>query len=139
MATQTTTQQATTTNFNLLKTALRGNAVFSIISAAIALVASSSVAELMGVEPTLPFIIIGVGLVIWAVEVFAISSQEPIRPDFVRMVIGGDLLWVAGSAALLLFDPFDFATEGKWLVLVLADIVLTFAIVQYVGLRRAHR
>lgn len=139
MATQTTTQQVTSTNFNLLKNALRGNAVFSLISAITALVASGSIADLIGVEPTLPFIIIGVGLIIWAIEVYAISSQDPIRPQFVRMVIGGDLMWVVGSAVLLLFDPFDFATEGKWVVLVLADIVLTFAILQYVGLRRASR
>jgi hypothetical protein len=139
MATHTKAQQVTSAHFNLLKNALRGNAIFSILSAIVALVASGSIADLMGVDANLPFLIVGVGLVIWAVEVFVISSQDPIRPQLVKLVIGGDLLWVVGSAALLLFDPFDFATEGKWLVLVLADVVLTFAIVQYVGLRRSQR
>ncbi|MCI0709366.1 MAG: hypothetical protein L0154_04310 [Chloroflexi bacterium] len=139
MTTQTTTHQVTSTNFNLLKTALRGNALFSVISAVVTLVTSGSVAEFMGVEDNLPFIILGVGLVLWAVDVYFVSSQDPIRPDYVKMIIGGDLLWVAGSAVLLLFDPFDFSTAGMWAVLVVADIVLTFAIVQYVGLRRTRR
>lgn len=139
MTTQTTTQHVTSTNFNLLKTALRGNALFSILSAAVALVASGSVAEFMGVEDTLPFIVLGVGLVLWAIDVYFVSLQDPIRPDYVKMIIGGDLLWVAGSAVLLLFDPFDFSTAGMWAVLVVADIVLTLAILQYVGLRRAGR
>ena len=140
MTTQTTTQQqVTSTNFNLLRTVLRGNALISILSAVVALVASGSVAEFMGVEDTLPFIILGIALVLWAIDVYVVSSQDPIRANYVKMIIGGDLLWVAGSAVLLLLDPFDFSTSGMWAVLVIADIVLTFAILQYVGLRRARR
>jgi hypothetical protein len=33
-------------------------------------------------------------------------------------------------------DAFALTSGGKWLVLILADMVLLFAIVQYVGIRR---
>jgi hypothetical protein len=48
-----------------------------------------------------------------------------------------NVLWVVGSAALLLAAPDLFNRLGQWLVALVALVVADFALVQYVGLRRA--
>ena len=47
----------------------------------------------------------------------------------------GDLGWVAGSAALLLLDPVGLTRAGFWAVGGVAEVVLTFAVLQMVALR----
>jgi hypothetical protein len=47
-----------------------------------------------------------------------------------------DLAWVIASAGLIFANLVDFTTAGKWAIAILADVVLVFAIVQFVGLRR---
>ena len=37
---------------------------------------------------------------------------------------------------LLIFDPWNFASGGKWLLAGISDIVAVFAILQIIGLRR---
>jgi hypothetical protein len=54
----------------------------------------------------------------------------------VWMVIGGDLLWVVASYAILLAGRPALTTAGSWSVGILAEIVALFAVIQFVGLRR---
>ena len=58
---------------------------------------------------------------------------------FAWYAIIGDVVWVIGTAAILLTDAFSLTSEGKWLLFIIGDIVLTFAVVQYIGLRRMNR
>ncbi len=51
-----------------------------------------------------------------------------------RIAITLDFLWVVGSGILIALGILN--TGGNWCTAVVADVVLFFAIVQYVGLRR---
>lgn len=126
----------TSNHMNTLRNVLRGNVIFSLLSGLLMLLAAGSVANFMDVDATWPFYALGVGLFLWAADVYLVSAQENINPRYVWGIIAGDLSWVIGSALILLFDPFDFSTEGKWAILIIADIVLTFAALQYRSLRR---
>jgi hypothetical protein len=47
-----------------------------------------------------------------------------------------DLVWVLGSGLLLFVVP--FSTSGKWLVGIIAELVLAFAALQWFGIRRVR-
>lgn len=55
------------------------------------------------------------------------------------MTIGLDVLWIIASAALLVAAPAALNTEGRWTVLILADVVAVFGIFGSFGLRRLAR
>jgi hypothetical protein len=54
-----------------------------------------------------------------------------------RVAIALDALWVVGSAVLVLASLLN--ATGNWTAAILADVVLAFAICQFIGLRRLER
>lgn len=48
-----------------------------------------------------------------------------------------DAVWVEGSYGLILVVP--FSVGGKWLVALLAELVLAFAILQWLGIRKIRK
>ncbi|MEQ9635233.1 MAG: hypothetical protein RLW68_04010 [Devosia marina] len=60
---------------------------------------------------------IGFGLLPWAMFNLIIASSSRAVPRLVRANIAGDLLWIVGSVALILFHASELATLG-WVALV---------------------
>ena len=122
---------------NILGTALYGNAMFSALSGILMLVASKQTAELTGITPPLVFIIVGVGLLGWVAYILSVRRSHPdYQATAVWSIIGGDLVWVAASAAVILLNLVPLTVSGKWAIALIADMVLLFAIWQYFGWRR---
>ena len=48
-----------------------------------------------------------------------------------------DVAWVIGSYPLLFVVP--FSTSGKWIVGIVAEVVMLFALVQWLGIRRIRK
>ena len=132
MATATLTR-----NTNLLRNALRGNSIFSAVSGAILIAASGAVAALMGIASAPLLLVIGISFVGGALLMFYVTSRQPLSIPFARLVFTLDAAWVVASAVILAFDLFGLTTEGRWIVLIVGDIVALFAVAEYVGLRRA--
>ena len=134
------TTTAIQTNDRLLRSALRGNGVFSTISGAAFILASAQIAAFLGVAPDAAVLIalVGVGLLGWGGLLFWATSRPAIDLTIAIAAIAGDVLWVLGSLYVLLADPFGFTTAGRWATLIIADAVVIFAILQFVGLRRAR-
>lgn len=129
--------KATKEQSNLLKKALRGNALFSGLSGAIALLGAQPLAAFTGIDVAAVFYVLGIVLIIYAIDLWWVFSREPIDHRFAWAAIILDILWVAGSAAILIFDWPALTVAGRWAVFFLAEVVAIFAILQYVGLRRA--
>lgn len=123
-------------NDSLLRRALQGNGIFSTLSGIIFLAAAAPVATFMGLNTSLPLTILGVGLIAYALLFFWQTNKEFIAANFAVFAIAADVLWIIGSWALILFDPFNFTVAGKWAVGLIAEAVFVFAVVQYIGLRR---
>ena len=121
---------------NLLRTTLRLNALFSLISGVCMFVADGLFAALLGTLDAVPTVS-ALGLVVFAFGafVFWLSRQEVIAEGLAKLVIGADLGWVLASW-LALAGTAWFSTQGMWTVAIVADIVLAFAIFQWLGLRR---
>ena len=144
LATQTDTSQRGA----LLRNTLLANAAFSGISGAVLLLASSPVAEFMGIAEwqlveglggATVLSILGIGLFIWMADVLFVATRSPMETRLAWGIVAGDMLWVVGSALILLTNALPLTTGGGWLVLILADAVLVFALVQIVGIRRLAR
>jgi hypothetical protein len=132
------TQSVTQNNqgSNLLKNALRGNALFSGTSGLIALLAAQSLTAFTGIEPPIIFVLLGIVLILYAVDLWWITSRETINRRFAWAAIILDVLWVVGSIAILLFGWLPLTVAGSWTIVLLAEVVAIFAVLQYFGLRR---
>lgn len=123
-------------NDGLLRNTLRGNSVFSVVSGIILIVDAGMLADFMGISSPLPFIVIGIGLLLHAANLFLNTRTRPVKKGLGWFAIIGDLAWVAATAVILLTDAFSITGGGKWLLLIIGDVVLLFAIAQYIGIRR---
>lgn len=122
---------------SLLRAALLGNSLFCFLCGLDFTLFSRPVAEFLGLTSPTVILVLGPGLIAYALIVFLQSRAQPLSLPFARFAIVADLLWVLSSAVLIFTDLVTITTAGKWAIAIIADIVLVFAIVQYIGLRRA--
>ncbi len=121
---------------SLLHTVLRLNAAFSGVFGLVFVLFSGSISDWLGIPSVSALIITGILLIGWEVFVLQLVRQPEIEGIGVWMVIFGDLAWVLGSIALLIGRWLPLTKPGVWFVAVIADIVLVFAVVSSIGLKR---
>ena len=140
MTTTTQSRFSTTTpaaaNDTFLRRTLLGNVAFSLISGAACLLGANALAALMGIPQPAILMALGGGLLMFALGVYLTASQRPLDPRKATAIFAADVVWVVGSVAILALDLFGLTTEGRWLVLIIADVVLGFAVLEFFGLRR---
>lgn len=122
-------------NTNLLRRALQGNALFSATTGLGLLLAGGALAPLLGV-PALVLRLIGLSLVPFALGLWRNAARDQVHRGEVWIAVGLDSTWVLGSAALLTFELWPLTTAGFWTVLAVADTVLVFGFLQFLGLQR---
>ena len=93
-------------------------------------------ASFLGLDAAGWLIFLGIVLVSYSVFPLWAATGSPIKTWAAQVVITLDILWIAGSVALIFGSFLPLTTPGKWAAAVIADVVLLFAIVQYIGLRR---
>ena len=132
------TTHSVQSNDRLLRNTLRANSIFSTVSGVAFIVAAGQIAAFLGLSADAAIIIalIGVGLLAFAAGVYWIGSRDTIDLNLATGILIGDVIWVAGSIFVLIADPFNFTSEGRWATLIIADAVGIFAVFEFVGLRR---
>ncbi|MDX1377834.1 MAG: hypothetical protein R3307_03210 [Anaerolineales bacterium] len=125
-----------TNNSSLLRNALYGNSAFSFISGLAFVLFSNAIANFLGLSASWVIFALGVGLILYGWQIYTAAGAESINTGFAQFAVYADLAWVLGSVVLIFTNLVAFTTPGKWAIAVIADIVLVFAILQYVGLRR---
>lgn len=119
----------------LLRGSLVVNAVFSGASGLLGVIMPDAIATLLGgVIPSI-VLVLGIGLMGFAVIVAWVAYTQPLPAWPVGTIIALDLGWVAGSVVLLATYS-ALSAMGWWLVLDLAVIVALIAGAQWLGLRR---
>ena len=131
-----TTISPTQDRSRLLRNALLGNSIFSLLSGLDFVLFSGPVAAFLGLSSPAVILVLGVILIAYAYVIFTQARAQALNRSFARFVIISDVLWVIGSAVLIFTGLVDLTTPGKWAIAIIADIVLLFAILQYIGLRR---
>jgi len=121
----------------LLRRALQGNALFSMISGAFILAINRGLVEFLGLPSNASLTPLGIGLLGYAVWLLWNAKREKIRILDAWIAVILDIVWVVGSYALLL--AVRFSSGGKWAVVLVAELVFLFAVMQWLGLRRVSR
>jgi hypothetical protein len=127
-----------TDSMQLLRFALRLDALASGASAVLALAGSPWLTELLGTPATLLWPT-GLFLLVWAAALWWVASRPAINAAAVWAIIALNLLWVIDSVVLVAAGWFALTVLGTVFVLVQALAVAVFADLEFVGLRRALR
>jgi hypothetical protein len=118
----------------LLKKALTGNALFSVISGVAILTANRWLVKFLGLPDKVSLVLLGISLIVYAVLLWLNARKAKIIITGAWVAIVMDVVWVVGSYALIVVVP--FSVGGKWVVAVVAELVLAFAVLQWMGVRR---
>jgi hypothetical protein len=123
----------------LLRCGLKANACFSLLSALILLFASVPISEKIGGIHAYDLRYLSFGLLLYCIFLWKTAHRDRITALNAWPFVILDLGWVLGSAAVIFCA--DLTVMGKWVVGLLADVVLVLAIAQLVGILRlkAHR
>jgi len=121
----------------LLKRALMGNAMFSGLSGAAILLANRWLVKFLGLPDKVSLAILGVSLIVYATVLWFNARRPKIRITDAWVAVVMDAVWVLGSYTLILVIPFSLA--GKWVVALVAELVLAFAVWQWLGIRRIRK
>jgi|SRR5205807_4560159 len=121
----------------LLRKALIGNALFSTVSGLTILFAQGWVLRILGLPSSVNLLVLGAGLIVFAVTLVVNARRQQVKKSDAWIAVLMDLAWVLGSYVLIFIVP--FSTEGKWVVGVVAELVLVFAVLQFIGIRRIEK
>ncbi len=120
----------------LLRNTLRGNAAFSIITGLAFVLAKRPLAEFIGFSPDWALLIVGLTLLPFAYIVYRIATQTPIDIRAAKSIITMDVIWVIASFIFLFLAWTPLTIAGRWFIFLQAEAVSTFAIFQFIGVRR---
>ncbi len=121
-----------------LRRVLQANMIFSGLSGLLLAVGAGPLSRWLGIPAAWILVVIGVGLLGFAWQLFQTARQSPIDLRQANVILFMDIAWVIGSALLLFPGWVAFTAAGWWAVLLVADAVAAFAILEYVGIRRVH-
>ena len=121
----------------LLRGALQGNALFSVVSGALILAMNRTLVEFLGLPSSTSLTPLGIGLLAYGGWLLWNARREKIKIVDAWIAVILDIVWVVGSYALLF--AVRFSIGGKWAVAMVAELVFLFAVMQWLGLRRVGR
>lgn len=121
----------------LLRTALLANALFSTISGLALVLAGREIVRLLGLPESVSLAPLGISLLVFAAVLVLFARKKSIKLSDAWIAVVMDAAWVIGSYPLLFVAP--FSTSGKWIVGIVAEVVMIFAVLQWLGIRRIRR
>ncbi len=135
------TISANTSKASFLKKALYANAIFSGISGLDFIIFNTQITNFLGWSTNSLIPVIGVGLILFAIFIVMVARAYKPNPALVKTIIASDVAWIVLSCVVIFLpitNLLGLTTGGKWAVAILADIVLIFAVLQFLGLRRLN-
>jgi hypothetical protein len=120
----------------LLRRALIGNGTFSTISGIGFIAAAKPIASFIAIDAWWMVLATGVSLLGFAVGLFMNALRPDVNLVEARIAIALDFLWVIGSGIVIALGI--LSSGGNWGMAIVADVVLVFAVLQTVGLRRVN-
>lgn len=118
----------------LLRKALLANAGFSLLSAVIIVGWQHQLVRLLGIPPRFNPISLAFALALFAIWLLVCALRNQIKLLAARLAVGMDLAWVIASLPVVAFT--DLTGPGKLVVGIVATIVLSFAVSQWIGIGR---
>jgi hypothetical protein len=114
-----------------LSQVLRSNATFSLLTGLAALAMPDYFCRNFALSNPLIFQLLGAALLFFAATVFYAAVNPFDKPKQVLWIVIQDGVWVAASAAIVLFRLFDMSDLAYISISIIALIVATFGYFQY--------
>lgn len=119
-----------------LKNVMLINAVSSGATGLLLIIFSGYTAQLFSVTRQMPFVAVGIFLLLFAVLVFANSRRNPLSKGWIKLIVAIDILWVIESLIIVFPKMFGFSTIGYVLIVAVAIWVTLMAVLQAKGLQQ---
>jgi hypothetical protein len=104
-----------------LKTYLRINAIFSLLSGILMAHYSDELLKFFGIfNNKFVFDIIGLSLIVFTLFVWYVSTKQLQNVMLVKLISFLDILWVLGSLVIVVFQLFGLSSNGYILISVVA-------------------
>lgn len=119
-----------------LKNVLLINAVSSGITGILLVLIPDIFAKLFETNKTVPFVEVGIFLIIFSLFVLLTAFKNPIQKNWTKLIIGLDIAWVVASivATVLLFSL--ISTVGSVIILAIAAWVGLMAYLEHKTLHK---
>ena len=137
MTAHVTTQSSQFARSNLLRYAVRGDAIITAATGAICLADAQPLATFLGIQPPLALQILGAVLVLYGAFLFYTAAQTQLNRRIATAAIALDLIWLIDSAILLVAGWLPLTSAGMWTIGLIAVAVAIVAELKFVGLRRS--
>lgn len=121
----------------LLAKVLTANGAFSLGSGAVAVVASRSLGDRMGLGSWW-LIAVGLGLCAYGVELLVAARRAAWVVTAARLALIADLAWVVGVGAIAAGGIGGLSTAGRWVLAATCVPVVDLALIQWRLLRRGE-
>ncbi|MDZ7801412.1 MAG: hypothetical protein U5K81_11560 [Trueperaceae bacterium] len=121
-----------------LRHALLANATFSLVMASLLVIAPSRVGDALALDAPGLLRFLGYGLVVFGADLVHQATRERVATWRALYASALDVLWVVGTAGLLLARPELLSLRGAVVALAVAGMVAVFAAWQLWAIDRAH-
>jgi hypothetical protein len=108
-----------------------------LVSGIVILSANQTLVEFLGLPSNASLTALGIGLLGYAGWLLWNARREKIKIVDAWIAVILDMVWVLGSYGLLF--AVKFSSGGKWAVVLVAELVFLFGLIQWMGLRRIGR
>ena len=122
-----------------LKKVLFSNAIFSSACALVLVAAPGKLAPLFGSIPNWIFIALGIGLLIFAIDVWWIAGKLPRSLARAKFIFYADVGWVLATPLVLITAGGALSFWGIVLLADIAIVVALLAMLEWIGIKRASR
>jgi hypothetical protein len=134
----TTQLQLQKTDSDFMTRLLQADGLFCATTGGICLAAARPLATLFGLNLPAIFTVVGGLVLVYGLSLWLLAGRAAHTRFWVQVALALNVVWVVASFGGLLAGLFPVTTAGKWVIAILADLVLIIALLQLYGLRRSQ-
>ena len=124
---------------SLLTKVLRADGLFALVSGVILVLAAGPIAGLIELSFPLALALDGALFLGYGAVLLYYAGREPENRRVARIAIVLNALWAIGSFAGVIFGWFPVNSAGNWAIILAAEAVAIFAILEFFALRRLEK
>jgi predicted lipid-binding transport protein (Tim44 family) len=137
MATQTFSTKPHTST--AAQWAVEADGIFCILTGALFLLDANAVSQFMGVQSSTVIGVLGGITLLYGLGLLYDVFKGLVNARLLQVLMSLDFVGTIATIIFLIAAPTALSTEGRWTVLILADVMAAFGIWKYVGMRRLAR
>jgi hypothetical protein len=122
------------TNLDGVKRAVSADAIFCAVCGLLSVALTQPISNWIGLANSSMLFALGIGLLIYGIGLFLFARRNPINAA--RFAIGGNVLWILGTLAVLVTNVLGLNTVGYIVLIVIGLEVAALAIWQSMELRK---